>query len=268
MVAGVDDFADLSSGIGKSAAKGVSKENDQGEKRPWLRVYETLPPQMLNAYGPAKFAKMSDQSVWTAISEPLKSGAEYMSELCSSQAERRGVGINRTLHALKLYCEYQQDPKIREQNKKVLNEKIQEELYQEIDKVLPSLIFCLAPKKEGEKKGASTLRASGVSGGTPVVQKSETELDKHAKVVYEFMDIGKVSRIRMLANWQSAAGMAYVAGVHHRALQCFRYFGNMKHGEKGKEVSLEEFQSSIKSRHKIGSSGINEEVEGVLPEFQ
>ena len=87
----------------KSGSQGIDGEKDKGAKRTYLRVYETLPPQMLNAYGPGKFQKLSDRAVWTSMTEPLKSGAMYMSELCSKERERQGVGINRALHAFKVY---------------------------------------------------------------------------------------------------------------------------------------------------------------------
>ena len=60
---------------------GVSGKDTK--KREWLKVFETLPPQMLNAYGPAKFAKMNDEAVWKALCEPLKSGAVWMTECAS-----------------------------------------------------------------------------------------------------------------------------------------------------------------------------------------
>ena len=115
-----DDFGDLLS-MSKETEQGKkTKDTDRGTKREYLRVYETLPPQMLNAYGPAKYAKMSDEAVWTNMSEPLKSGALYMTELCSKSAERRGTGQNRGIHALMLYCEYQNDPKVKTSNEKVM----------------------------------------------------------------------------------------------------------------------------------------------------
>ena len=72
------------------------------------------------------------------------------------------------------------------------------------------------------------------------------------------MDTQKPSRIRMLMSWQGSAGMAYVASVHHRGLQCFRYCGNSKHDAHKAEVSLEEFQECIKAMHRLECSGIDE----------
>ena len=37
--------------------------NTQGTKRNWLRVYETLPCQLLNGYGQAKYVKISDKEI-------------------------------------------------------------------------------------------------------------------------------------------------------------------------------------------------------------
>ena len=73
---------------------------DKGERRPFLRVYETAPAQMLNAYGVSKVVTMPDSAVWDALVEPLSTGARYGTELASETPERRGVGLNRACHAL------------------------------------------------------------------------------------------------------------------------------------------------------------------------
>ena len=77
---------------------------------------------MLNAYGPAKYAKMSDAEVWKHLNQPLKSGAMYMTEMCHKEAERRGTGINRWLHAVLVFCQYQKDPGIEKANGVLLKE--------------------------------------------------------------------------------------------------------------------------------------------------
>ena len=89
------------------------------------------------------------------------------------------------------------------------------------------------------------------------IAKDPAELDKHGKILYDGLDTAQVSRVRMLAHWHSAAGMSFVAAVHHRAAQCFRYHGNKMHGDGVIEVSLTEFQEAIKSRHLLGSRGID-----------
>ena len=164
------------------------------------------------------------------------------------------------LHAAKLFCEYQNDATTKSQNKTVLKDALFEELYEEIGRILPSLAYCLAPKKEYEKKkGSSTLRASGIEVSPEVVTgKEEQGLDRHAGVVYEWLNKTKVSRIRMLMHWQSAAGLSYVAAVHHRGAQCFRSHGEVKHEDNDPSVSLTSFQAAIKMRHRLGSSGIQE----------
>ena len=93
-----DDFGALGSMLKETEQGKKATDTEQGKKH--LRVYETLPPQMLNAAGPAQYAKMTDEAVWTNMSEQLKSGAKYMTELCGNSTERRGVGMNRALHAL------------------------------------------------------------------------------------------------------------------------------------------------------------------------
>ena len=67
------------------------------QPRETLRVFETLPAQMLNAYGMASYAQMPHEKVWDELNKPLKTSAKYMTELCSLEPQRRGVGINRFL---------------------------------------------------------------------------------------------------------------------------------------------------------------------------
>ena len=89
-------------------AEGVSSKRkavEQGQRES-LRVYETLPSQLLNAYGMAAFAQMEQEKVWEDLNKPLKTGAKYMTELCSPEDERRGTGINRFLQVLVEYLEY------------------------------------------------------------------------------------------------------------------------------------------------------------------
>ena len=95
---------------------------DKGESRPWLRVYETAPAQLLNAHGVSKVVTMSDAAVWDALVEPLSSGAMYGTELASETPERRGVGLNRAFHALVEYCSLQLSENTRKANEYCLKE--------------------------------------------------------------------------------------------------------------------------------------------------
>ena len=51
--------------------------------------------------------------MWQHLNRPLKTGARYMTELAASDAERRGVGLNRYLQILVDFCQYQTMPEIR-----------------------------------------------------------------------------------------------------------------------------------------------------------
>ena len=96
----------------------------------------------------------------------------------------------------------------------------------------------------------------------PPTGKSETELDRHAAVLYDWLDTLKVSRIRMLLHWQSSGGLSFVASVHHRASQCFRYHGGATADDQpNSAVSLSDFQAAIKAKHRVGGSGIQDEGE-------
>ena len=87
-----------------------------GEKRSNLRIFETAPAQMLNAYGQSSFVKKTDAEVWEGLVEPLPTGAMYGTELASSSVERRGVGLNRAFHALVEYCALQNSAEARKSN--------------------------------------------------------------------------------------------------------------------------------------------------------
>ena len=135
-----------------------------------------------------------------------------------------------------------------------MNTNMAKELCAKIDRILPSISFCLAPRKGKEKTDANLLRSACT--GT-VVQKPKSELEEHAKFLCEWLDPKNVSRIRTLMRWHSAGGLSYVAAVHHRGAQCFRECGNDGIVDTlDKKISIEEFQAAVVSRHVLGSSDI------------
>ena len=114
------DFAPLQpaptvAGACKTVA-GASVSAEQGEKRKWLKIYETLPNQLLNAYGAAKYIRMSDSDMWVEMKRPLATGAASMSELCFLDEERKGVGVSRWLQVCESFCMYRQMPSTKQQN--------------------------------------------------------------------------------------------------------------------------------------------------------
>ena len=101
----------------------------KGVTREWLKVFETLPPQLLNAYGKSSFNKMGDEAVWDQMSSPLVSGAMYCTELASAKMERRGIGSNRWLDAELQLCKYQLSPQVKDPNKFIMKENLYDALY-------------------------------------------------------------------------------------------------------------------------------------------
>jgi hypothetical protein len=241
------DFGSVLSGAAAPAAKSMAAK-DKGEKRPWLHVYETLPAQLLNAYGPAKFAKIAPELAWEGMTQPLKSGAMYMTEMASLERERRGVGMNRTWHGLVLYCKYQLDPTTRLKNEALLCPTKCKELYEEIDVMLPVFEYLLAPKKGKTPSGASMLRSSQED-AVATVAKDPALLKSHSKKAYEWLSPTAPSRIRMLIHWQAAGGMSFVAATHHLGCSLFILYGGKFHEGHGDSVSLEDFQSCVIARH-------------------
>ena len=101
---------------------------------------------MLNSYGMAGFTQMSLEKVWEHLNKPLKTGAKYMTELCSAEEERRGVGINRFLQVLVEYLKFQKTNNVMTQNKFIMKDDLYTQLYKEIDMIYDAAVYCLAGK--------------------------------------------------------------------------------------------------------------------------
>ena len=250
-----EDVAEVAPSIAKG--KGGGKGKGENEPRYWLKVFETLPGQLLNAYGVAGFYSMSTDAVWAALVKPQRSGAMFHTEYASRDPERRGIAINRWLMAVLNFCKHQKSENVKRQNEFVLKEAVFQGVYAEIDKMYISFEYCLAPKKERQVSGnalrASIADVSDSSGG-----KDPKELDSHTSKVFQWITMEK-SRIRMLMNFQGSGGLAYGASVHQLATACFLQHGNKYHEGDGNAVSLSEFQEAVKSRHRLGSAGISTE---------
>ena len=149
MVDGEDDIAPSGKVPKISADIGAKrKAEDQGEKRQYLNL-----------------TKMEDNAVWKAFCKPPP--APYMTEFCDSKDERRGIGANRWIMSLLTFCQYQLSVVGKQHNNLILKPEVCKELYAEIEKVLPSLEYCLAPKKTKEASGAQSA-PPGISDRTPV----------------------------------------------------------------------------------------------------
>jgi hypothetical protein len=243
--------------VDKAEAKKRKLEADKGETRAFLKIFETLPAQLLNAYGEARYAGMTDRAVWDQLVKPLNSGAQWMTEFAAKEAERRGIGFNRWALSVKVYMEYQNKPEVKKYNDFILKPELFASFYEEVDRILPSITYCLAPRKFAAKEGAANLRSSA-----PDVVSSEAkdpaELARHGKILYEWLDRGKVSRVRMLLEWQSCGGLSHVAATHHRAAAVFKGHGETFHVDGGSAVSLEDWQAAILARHAAGDAGMSE----------
>ena len=176
------DFGSVLSGAAAPVSSSKPTEG-KGEERPWLHVYETLPAQLLNAYGSAKFSRLSDETVWEGMTKPLKSGAMYMTELASVERERRGVGVNRMIHAVVLFCKYQMEERTRRQNSVLLEPTKFKELYEEIEVMQPAFEYLLAPKKGKKASGACMLRSSAQENAVASIVKDPALLKSHSQKV-------------------------------------------------------------------------------------
>ena len=250
--------ADFGHGCGLpivSDAKGQKRK--AGEERVYLKVFETLPAQLLNVYGPSAYVDKPDAEVWKQLNTKLKSGAKYMTELCSKEAERRGVGINRFVACVLEFIKYQEKENTKKQNKFLLQEEMYTQLYSEIDKIKGPLEYVLAPQKERQTSGAASLRAVSAQNRAGMKEVRDPQrLKEEAGKVYTWLDKSTRSYIRMVMHWQGASGVSFVGSTHHRAAQCWRYQGNQC--SDGGGVSVTEFQDAVVSRHSSSSASINE----------
>ena len=233
--------------------------NARGTERVWLKIFETAPVQMLNARGIAKYVTMDDKQLWECMNKPLKSGGKYMTEYASEAEERRGIAINRWLKSVEDYLQYQLSEMGMKNNAFVMKEAVYKEFYDEIKQILPSVSYCLAPKKVSQKSGAASLR-SAIVVSAPVSEKDEVKLGEHGAILYKWLDSNVASRVRMMLQYQACGGLPFVAQCHHRCTQCFRYHGASDHSNGARsEVSLTEWQACIKIRHSLEPTGIGEQ---------
>ena len=148
----VNDLVSSDDDLPIDKKKGMKRKADgEGEgaaPRKHLFSYETLPPQLLNAYGRGRYSVMELEELWSHLQKPQRSGAAYMTELVDPGDERRGIGINRWLGALVEYCQYQRMEQTKKENEKVLKPELYTKVYEEIDKVLGSLEVVYAEKKK------------------------------------------------------------------------------------------------------------------------
>ena len=138
-----------------------------------------------------------------------------MTEYAADGAERRGVAINCWLQPIVEYCRYQKSSEATQQNKYIMNEKVMREMYEEIERVLPALESCLAPRKTREQSGASMLWSSGKEStdAAAYAARDPELLDKCAKELFEWMDAKKQSRICTMLQRQGVGGLPYVASA-------------------------------------------------------
>jgi len=89
---GSGDFDDVASPSHGGPSKRQKREAE-GEQRAYLRVFETAPAQMLNAFGQGQFVYLSDEKMWHALCQPLPTGAKYGTELADQEYLRKSLVI-------------------------------------------------------------------------------------------------------------------------------------------------------------------------------
>ena len=250
----LDTFESLFPEVVKDESVLRKRKAEYQGNRETLRVYETLPAQMLNAYGMASYSQMPHDKVWEEMNKPLRSGARYMTELCSADPDRRGVGINRFLQVLCEYLKYQASPAVRAQNEFILKPEHMVSIYKEVDALLPRIQYLLAGKKPYVKQGSASLRTAVSLESDGSASKTQPRLKEEAMFLYKWLQLPQ-SRLRMLIQWQSAGGLPYVCGTHLLASNVFVAMGNKCHPGTETGISQEEFQTAILKRHQSELDG-------------
>ena len=236
---------------------GKRRKCNEDEPREFLRVWETAPARALNAVGPSAMPGLSDEQVWDEQIKPQAGGAVFGTELASSKDERRGIGLNRWMKAVVDYIEFETVPLRKSINEYMLSEEVCTGFYLEANRILPSLKYCLAPKKN-KAAPANVLRCGNpTQTGSMEAEKNPAELERHAKLLYAWLNMSTLSHVRRMLKYHSASGTSWVGECHHRLAQCFRYRGNSHLTEyTGNEVSEAEFLNAIKTRLKDGCESI------------
>ena len=86
-----------------------------------------------------------------------------------------------------------------------LQDKVCEELYEELDRMVPVFQYLLAPQMSRKTKdGMSALRQGVAAVPTPQQKKDPETLDAKAKMLVEWFAMSK-SKIRMLLHWQAGS---------------------------------------------------------------
>ena len=189
-------------------------------------------PSRAEEFLPVDHGLVDHSLVWTRMSRPLADGT-YMTDLCSSSVEVRATGLHRWMWAVERFASYQRKPDVVAQNRLFMNVTMFEDLYAEIDAIVPTLRLCLCPEMSA-------------GWGTVTYRERRAELDVHARKLYEWIELPGGSVICSLAEWQAAAGASFEATMHHRAAWCFKFHGNEQHDVGGSGVSLEDFQRAVR----------------------
>ncbi len=143
----------------------------------------------------------------------------------------------------------------------IMKEQLRGEYYAEIEMLLPSLEYNLAPKKAKQKDGTASLcsQASDEPGGALAPAKTNEKLEEHARKVHQWVQTATKSRIRMVYNWHGKERRSHNVPAHMRCLQAFLYRGNANHdGKLDPRVGIAEFQEAVKNRHATGHDGLDD----------
>jgi hypothetical protein len=239
-----------------SVALGLASGTDsKGIKRSASMAAGSSSDSMLDPFffTPLRGTPSSWDALWKSFNEPNTPGEGiYFAMLQNHATSRRCVAVNRWGHSQILFCRYQLRDNVKAKNEAVLHPKVCQQLYAEIERILPALEVCFdlnnfsSDIPSSVLSGAAHIRPGVVCTVPRVVSGAPgAELDAKAVILWDWISTENISRIRMLQSFQASDGLSLVCDRHHSAMSRFRYGGNKNFTPDSPQVSLATFQECV-----------------------
>jgi len=233
----------------------------QGIKRSASMAAGSSSDSMLNPYASTvlRGPPSNHDALWNSFNEPNIPGEGiYFALLQSHASSRRCVGVNRWGHSQILFCRYQLRDYVKTKNEFVLHPKLCQQLYAEIERILPALEVCFDVNNHPSDIYSSVLSGAahilpGVVCTAPrfISRAARAELDAKAVILWEWISTENSSRIRMLQSFQANDGLSLVCARHQAAMSRFRYEGNKSFTPLSPQVSLATFQECVQLANRL-----------------
>ena len=240
----------VAGGIFGSAAQTKGKDDKAKEKRTMLKNIDTIGVKMLDPYGVSIADDVPLKGLWKLVEKGDK-WARFFSELAADDSnskdamKRVGIGISRFAETLiNAIKEFKGQTDLR----KMLQPKIVEKLDAEADALLPHLEFINAGKtgfaseKHDSFKAYKEAKRRKLDGASTKPAPTGAQLEAAIKALWDFLELGEKSNLRMAFANLSTGGVFFSAHVMDKTARAWIKYKNPK---PTKEHTL----AAIKERH-------------------